>query len=122
MLKQGNPAAGFEEHRSEPRKEVDDYYSVEFSTKETAFLFQFKIWNVSSKGMCIIVKQDSLLLNHIHAGDILEMNYYPADGSKSRRMIKTEIKYINKDENGKFKDHYLVGLSILDGHSPSDEQ
>ena len=122
MSNQDNLGAEFEERRSEPRAVLKDYHSVEFSTKETAFLFQFKIWNMSSKGMCIVVKQDSLILNHIHAGDILEMNYYPADKTKSRRMMKTEIRHINRDENGKFKDHYLVGLSILDEHKQPGEQ
>ena len=101
------------ERRSEPRSIIDQYYSVEFSLRGCSFVYQFKIWNISSKGICVLVKEDSDLLNHVKVGDILNLKYYTTDSSKPIEFLKTEIKHITKDEQGRFKGAYLVGLAIL---------
>jgi len=49
----------FTEKRSEPRRIIDQYHSVEFSLRDCAFTYQFKIWDISSKGICVLVKEDS---------------------------------------------------------------
>jgi len=102
------------ERRSEPRSIIDQYYSVEFSLSGCSFVYQFKIWNISTKGICVLVKEDSDLLNHVKVGDILNLKYYPADSSQPGELLETEIKHITKDEQGRFKGVYLVGLSILE--------
>jgi len=102
------------ERRSEPRSIIDQYYSVEFSLSGCSFVYQFKIWNISTKGICVLVKEDSDLLNHVKVGDILNLKYYPADSSQPGELLETEIKHITKDEQRRFKGAYLVGLSILE--------
>jgi len=102
------------ERRSEPRSIIDQYYSVEFSLSGCSFVYQFKIWNISLKGICVLVKEDSDLLNHVKVGDILNLKYYTTDSSKPIEFLKTEIKHITKDEQGRFKGVYLVGLAILE--------
>ena len=102
------------ERRSEPRSIIDQYYSVEFSLSGCSFVYQFKIWNISSKGICVLVKEDSDLLNHVKVGDILNLKYYTTDSSKPIEFLNTEIKHITKDEQGRFKGVYLVGLAILE--------
>ena len=102
------------ERRSEPRSIIDQYYSVEFSLSGCSFVYQFRIWNISSKGICVLVKEDSDLLNHVKVGDILNLKYYTTDSSKPIEFLKTEIKHITKDEQGRFKGVYSVGLSILE--------
>ncbi len=102
------------ERRSEPRRIIDQYYSVEFSLPDCAFVYQFKIWDMSSKGICVLVKEDSDLLNHMKVGDVLNLKYYTTEASKSAEFFKTEIKHITRDERGRFKGVYLVGLSILE--------
>ena len=108
------------ERRSEPRGIIDRYYSVEFSLSGCSFVYQFRIWNISSKGICVLVKEDSDLLNHLKVGDILNLKYYTTDSSKPIEFLKTEIKHITKDEQGRFKGVYLVGLSIL-GNQDSNQ-
>ena len=108
------------ERRSEPRSIIDQYYSVEFSLSGCSFVYQFKIWNISSKGICVLVKEDSDLLNHLKVGDILNLKYYTTDSSRPIEFLKTEIKHITKDEQGRFKGVYLVGLSIL-GNQDSNQ-
>jgi hypothetical protein len=104
----------FEEKRSEPRRIIDQYHSVEFSISECAFIYQYKIWDISTKGLCVLVREDSDLLNHIKVGEILDLKYYSTDTLRPIEYLKTEIKHITKSDEGRFKDLYLVGLSILE--------
>jgi len=113
-------ATNLKERRSEPRSVIDRYYSVEFSISDCAFVYQFKIWDMSSKGICVLVKEDSDLLNQLKVGEILNLKYYTTDSSKPIEFLKTEIKHITKDEQGRFKGVCLVGLSIL-GNQDSNQ-
>ena len=103
----------FVEKRSEHRNIVDKFYSVEFALKGIDFVYQFKIWNMSSRGMCVLIKEDSDVLKHLKAGDILDMKYYSSDSSEPAEKRQTEIRHITRDDKGRFKGHFLVGLSIL---------
>jgi len=105
------------ERRSKPRSIIDRYYSVEFSVSGSTYSYQFKIWDISPKGICVLVKEDSGLLNHLKVGDILDLKYYTTDSSRPVEYLKTEIRHITKDEKGRFKGLYLVGLSILEGQN-----
>ncbi len=102
------------DRRSEPRTGVDKYYSVEFSVGESAYLYQFKIWDMSSKGMCLLVKEDSEVLGHLKVGDVVTMKYYKADATATGEYVKTEIRHITKDDQGRFRGHCMVGLFILE--------
>jgi hypothetical protein len=101
------------ERRSEPRLPGSQYYSVEFSINGLNLCYQFKIWNMASQSMCVLVREDSELLPRIKVGDILEMRYYTGSSTNPSEDLKTEIRHITRDEDGRFKWHYLVGLSIL---------
>ncbi len=103
----------FIERRPEPGSITDQYYSVEFSIKNTAFLYQFKIWNISPEGVCVLIKEDSDLMNHIKVGDILDLKYCKPASSQYAEL-KTEIRHIDKDSTGRFQGLYQVGLSILE--------
>jgi hypothetical protein len=110
-----------EEKRSEPRNIIDRYYSVEFSIRNCPFAYQFKIWNISRKGICALVREDSQLLHYLKVGDVLNLKYYTTDTGKPIEFLKTEIRHITKDESGHFKNLFLVGLSILgEGTVPSE--
>jgi hypothetical protein len=102
------------EKRSEPRHISDKYYSVEFKTTGLYLVHQFKIWDMSSKGMCILVKKDSDLLNTLKVGKVLNMKYYSTDSSEPPENLKTEIRHITKHDEGRFQGHYSVGISILE--------
>ena len=101
------------ERRSETRAAADRYYSVQFTTSGLASYYQFKLWNISSSGMCILVKEGSEVLNHLKVGNEIAMTYYLTDTQGVHENLKTEIKHITKNDNGKFQGHYMVGLSIL---------
>jgi hypothetical protein len=88
---------------------------VEFSISGCAHAYQFKIRDAPPKGISILVREDCDLLNHLTAGQILTLKYYQTDLSKPMEYLKTKIQYIARDDTGRFKGVYLVGLSILEG-------
>ncbi len=102
------------ERRCEPRTLADKFCSVEFSANGLATIYQFKLRDLSSKGACVLVKDDSELIKYLKRGDRYKMRYYPTEASGPKAELNTEIRYITKDENGRYPGHYLVGLSILD--------
>jgi hypothetical protein len=108
------------ERRAEPRVEIDKYYSVELSVPGAEFVYQFRIWNLSEHGLCVLVKDDSDLLKHLTVGSVLEMQYYPFDEKRSATSLKTEIKHITKQEEGRFSGHTLVGLLVLEKRDPDE--
>lgn len=99
--------------RSEPRVELAEYHCVEVQTIKTLVTYQFKIWNISSKGMCLLVGSNSDFLTSVEVGEIIEIKYYPLDLSWPPDVKTTEIRHISKADPQRFKDHYLVGLMIL---------
>ena len=102
------------DRRSEHRDLVDQYYSVQFSKPGLEAVYQFRIRNISSKGICILIREDSNVLKHLQVGDILDMQFHPLEKTDPVKYSKTEIKHITKDDQGRFKGHYLVGLNKLE--------
>ncbi len=99
------------ERRIESRAIPDEYHSVQFTKQGLDITYQFKIWNISTKGMCILVRQDSQVLRHLKVGDILNMKYYLEAGKSPVDESRTEIIHITKGEPGQYEGHYMVGLS-----------
>ena len=54
-----------QDKRTEPRTIVDEYYSVEFRipVADSRITYQYKIRDISDHGMCLLVKEDSAVLN-----------------------------------------------------------
>ena len=90
------------------------YHSVEFSINGLEFVYQFKLWNKDSDSMHILIKEDSNILNKIEVGNRFYIKYYSDNVAYPVAQLKTEISHITKDEEGRFKGHYIVGLSVAD--------
>ena len=103
------------ERRIHPRTRLQSYHCIEVQTLKTLFKYQFKIWDISSHGMCVVVKSDSNFLNKVTVGEILNVNYYPSDLSWPPHVYRTKIMHITRSTHDKFKNHYLVGLMIING-------
>jgi integration host factor subunit beta len=101
--------------RRDPRKIIDEFHSVEFSTRNIDVSHQFKIWNLSLRGICVLVKEGASVLKHMKVGDILDMKYYKSDSPEPSDYMRTEIRHITKEEQGRFRGHYFVGLAVLEG-------
>lgn len=102
------------EKRSEDRSTVDAYHSVEFLLSSAQYIYQFRIWNLSPQGMCVVVRKDSDLLKHLKVGDVIKLRYHPGDLKNPIASLRTEIKHITQQEEGRFKGHSLVGLRIFE--------
>ena len=100
------------ENRSEKRFFAKTLSCVEFKPNLLQMSYKFKIRDVSSSGICIVVNESSELLQHIKKGDIYNMKYFPEDAEPQK--MRTEIRHISKEKNGRFKGHILVGLFVLD--------
>ena len=107
-------SSDWSERRSEQRSLADKYYSVQFTAKGLSSFYQFKLWNISASGLCILIKEDSDILPHLNIDDVIEMTYYLADAQGANEILQTQIKHITKNEDGRFQGHYLIGLSIVE--------
>ena len=102
----------FTEIKSELRTILDKYYSVQFSLSRMDPAYLFKLRDISSNGLCILVKQDSTVFRQLNEGDILDMEYNPTESSGPTKLLKTKI--TSKNCYDRFKGHSLVELSIID--------
>jgi hypothetical protein len=96
---------------------LDEYYSVELALEGLHYLHQFRIWSIQNGSLCVLVKESSEILGSLRVGDVMRMKYYTMDSLCPTRDLHTEIKHITKEEQGKFKGHYVVGLCILDNQA-----
>lgn len=92
----------------------DQYKRVEFSVDGLPLEYHFKIWYMDSMPMCVVIRENSSVLPRLKVGDKLKMKYYAGHSVHPVDLKKTAIREITKDENGRFKGSYLVGLEILE--------
>ncbi len=109
------------ESRSGPRTLVEKYRSVEFSISKSDPIFQFRIRDVSSSGMGILLAGSSKALKHLKVGQVFEMTYNPEAGNGQPVQMKTEIRHITFLEDGRYRGQYLVGLATK-SESEADSQ
>lgn len=102
------------ERRSETRRIVNKFYTVELVIGDLKFTYKFKIWDISSKGISLLVREDSDLLNYLKVGDILHLKYHTTGSSKPIDYLKIAVKHITKDVTGRFRGYRVVGVSILE--------
>ena len=69
------------------------------------------IWEWSNP-FFILVKDSSELISKLTVGDVINMKYYDTPLHQPIELA-TKIKNITFDQDGKFKEHYLVDLNIL---------
>ena len=101
-----------EDRRPESRTILDRYYSVEFQLRDTGNVYQFKLRDMSSKGLGILVNKDSAVLKHLTVGDTVDMKYIPPESTGSSESLKTQIAHITQKDEEPFKGHFLIGLLI----------
>lgn len=88
------------------------YSSVEFCLKNLDSIYQFKIWESTIPGINILVNRNSMILKYLEVGNTLDIKYYPSDCSGYPVTMRTEIKHIKKDCDGRIKGHFLIGLAV----------
>jgi hypothetical protein len=94
-------------------KRIDHYNSVELSVDGLDYPYHFKIWHIRSRSNVILVRKDSNLLPHLRVGGRLKMKYYYQGEAYADGIRETTIKEISREEQGRFKGHFLVDLEPL---------
>ena len=102
------------ERKTEDTREGPPYYSVEMAIEGLDLSYQFRIRNVASTPMCVLVKEDSDILPRLKVGETFNMKYYSTGPIHPPEYLETAIRHITKNDHGRFKGHYLVGLEILE--------
>ena len=97
---------------------AEKYDSVQFAIRGYAGIYQFKIRSLPEKGACILVREDSNVLENLREGAVLDMAYCQAGTAITADELKTRIDFIGFDDQGRFQGHRLVGLSILAPPAP----
>jgi hypothetical protein len=116
-MKEHNLSNILVEGRSEPRKQVDQRYSVKFSINGSNVHYQLKILHRAIKSMYFLVKDNTDLFRRLNVGDILNMEYYQTDIAYPSEYLKTVIRHITQKRQARLKGHYLVGLDILESQA-----
>ena len=91
---------------------LNKYYSVQFSLNKMDPTYLFKLRDISSNGLCILVKRDSTVFRRLNEDDIFDMEYNPPESSDPSTLLKTKI--TSKNCHDRFTGHSLVELSIID--------
>ena len=109
-----SPEKTLEENRAELRtSELKNYrIEIKFIGKP---IYQFRVTDVSTKGASILIKEDSDFLDMIEVGQIVDVNFISPEGYDLSGMYRAKIKHITKLNDGRYKGHLLVGVSILEG-------
>ena len=104
-----------DEKKADPKILKDQFYSVEFPVNGYKYDYRCKLRKNGFESIFVLVKENSAILNKLTVGNILKMKYYRTDSAGPPESFDTEIKYITKNDSGRFKGHYLMGLDILYG-------
>ena len=102
----------YTEKRAEIRQKAQRCYHAEIRLVGVP-VYEVKLKDFSTKGSCILIKQDSLLINHLKIGQTVKVKYYLDDRNKPGKIFEATVKYITMQEEGRYKGHYLVGLETL---------
>jgi len=100
------------EKRSEVRQKAKRCYHAEIRLVGVP-VYEVKLKDLSTRGSCILVKEDSLLMNHLKTGQNVMVKYYLEDRDTPGKAFNATVRYITMAKEGQFKGHYLVGLAIL---------
>lgn len=101
-----------EERRSQKREAAKYCYHAEIRLIGVP-VYEVKIKDLSSNGASILVRKDSLLLNHLGVGKTISVKYYLGDRSKAVGPFKANVMHLTKLDDGRFQGHFSAGLSII---------
>ena len=101
------------ERRAHDRTLPDRFYSVEFLLKATGNVHQFKLRDISSHGLAILLREDSEVLQFLEVGQELDMQYNPPRGVEPAEVFKTRIRHITSKAQGAPDRHVVIGLEII---------
>ena len=100
-----------EANKSDPGMRTDRFFSVEIRPSGLIPIYKFKLRKGSSNEAYILVKEGSAILSFLKSGQEINATYSTEGRTELGALLKTEINYIIKEIQGRFKGHHMVGLS-----------
>ena len=94
-------------------KRLKQYQSVDLSVDGVDFSYRFRIWHNPPHSNVILIRKDSRILPHLRVGVTLKTQYYCPGEAFPEGVRETTIKEIFREEHGRFKGHFWVGLEPL---------
>jgi hypothetical protein len=91
-----------------------EFQSVEVTFDGIECSHQFRIWNGEPCSMFVLVKHSSEIKDRFKVGEVIKMKYYTNDSNGRTKMMDTKIQQIIKEEQGRFRGHYVVGLALAE--------
>jgi integration host factor subunit alpha len=77
-------------------------------------VYQFKLKDVSVNGTSFLVQNDSNILRNIRVGQEIDIRVgLNAEGTVSTIYQRCEIRHITRQEAGRFKGNFIIGVNIL---------
>jgi hypothetical protein len=102
------------ERKSQGKEIAKQYCSAEFLIDGLELPYQFRIQDISAPCLYVLVKENSDIVSRLKVGETLNVKYYSASSSPNKGYQKTAVRQITKNDQGRLKGHYLVGLEILE--------
>lgn len=102
----------FNEMRSETRATTHQYSSVEFWVQDLNIFYHCKVRDTSQNGLCILIKEDSQVLDYLKIGQQIQLKLYQNGLNAGIESKSTEIRHITRQGEGRYSGHVLVGLRI----------
>ena len=91
-----------------------EFESVEVSFDGVECSHHFRIWNGEPCSMFVLVKHSSEIVDRFKVGQVVKMKYYAYGADCRTKMMDTKIQQIIKEEQGRFRGHYVVGLALAE--------
>jgi hypothetical protein len=78
-------------------------------------IYQFKLYPHSNLNEAyVLIKGNSEILKHLNSGEKVDILYFPKETDDPAEYFETQILDITKKDQGPFKGHYKVALSVAD--------
>lgn len=100
--------------RSEIRQAASEFAAVEFKPSASTLNYLFKLREISSSGLGLIVKKNSDFLNHVRVEDILTVKFHKGSAAIPPQYFKAQIRHISEPVDGTPENHMIVGLLFLE--------
>ena len=109
MEKPGQPP----DRRLEPRVTKLSNHSAEFKIPGVP-VYQLKVRDLSANGAGIVARTDSKILNIIRIGQELDVKLIShGESAGPSGHYRSRIEHISELQEGRFRGHMVIGISIL---------
>ena len=108
-----NNTENVRERRVVKRTPTSSTYTAEIKLSAVP-IHQLKMRDSSLHGACLVVKNDSSIMDYLMVDQTLSIRFHSVERSRPAGIFKIEIRHITEGNPGRFDGHYLVGVKIIE--------